>query len=382
MTDRNSSVEKKSNAAQRVTIIGAAVNLLLSVVKIVGGYFGQSAALLADGIHSLSDLISDAMVMFAIKHGSQPADEDHPYGHARIETAATAILGTLLALVAVGIAWDAIERVMHRETLIVPGMIVILIALLSIISNEWLYHYTLRIARQVRSSLLEANAWHHRSDAVSSVVVLVGVIGAIAGVLILDAVAAIIVALMILKIAWELISSSFKELVDTAVNEETLSDIRDVINKVDGVVNLHLLRTRQMGPSVLVDAHIQVNPRLSVSEGHQIADTVRARLLKQVDAVEDVTIHIDPEDDEFGPVNQHLPLRSDLMEMLENDMAALPEAADINNIVLHYLDGKVEIELVLPFPEEGADAAERIQEKFSDIAHRHQAVSSILVRYQ
>ena len=130
MIDLAENMETHSRAGQKVTVVGALVNLMLSIVKIIGGYFGQSAALLADGIHSLSDLISDAMVMFAIKHGSQPADEDHPYGHARIETAATVILGAILAMVAVGIAWDAVERVMHHDTLVVPKMIVILIAIL------------------------------------------------------------------------------------------------------------------------------------------------------------------------------------------------------------------------------------------------------------
>jgi cation diffusion facilitator family transporter len=382
MSDLAENMEIHSRAGQKVTIVGALVNLLLSFVKIIGGYFGQSAALVADGIHSLSDLLSDVMVMFAIKHGSQPADEEHPYGHARIETVATVILGAILAMVAVGIAWDAVERVMHRDTLVVPKMIVILIAILSIISNEWLYQYTLRIARQVNSGLLEANAWHHRSDAISSIVVLVGVVGAVIGVLVLDAVAAIVVALMILKIAWDLISSSFKELVDTAVDEETLEEIRKVISNVDGVVNLHLLRTRQMGPSVLVDAHIQVNPRLSVSEGHQIADTVHAKLIKGVESVQDVTIHIDPEDDEQGPVNQHLPLRSDLMEMLEEDMSTLPEAQNINDIVLHYLDGKVEVEILLPLPEGGSEKAKEIQAKFTRLAQKHDLLSAIKVSFE
>lgn len=374
-------LQESSRAAQRVTLVGALFNIVLAILKIIVGTLGHSAALVADGVHSLSDLASDVIVLLATKHGRQPADEEHPYGHARIETVATVVLGSMLALVAIGIGWDATNRMLHQDTLVAPGMLVILVATLSLISKEWLYQYTMRIAKKIHSRILEANAWHHRSDAISSFFVLLGVAGAMAGLPILDALAAFIVALMIGQISWGLVSSSVKELVDTAVDEETQKQIRLLITQTDGVLNLHMLRTRLMGADILVDAHLQVNPRLSVSEGHHIAENVGGRLISQLENVQDVTIHIDPEDDEKGPMNSHLPLRQELLKQLDRNWSAIPEANHILDIVLHYLDGKVEVELLLPFPEGGDTEARRIRAAFAKASSKDVMVSTIRVHF-
>lgn len=374
-------LQESSRAAQRVTLVGALINVVLAILKIIVGTLGHSAALVADGVHSLSDLASDVIVLLATKHGRQPADEEHPYGHARIETVATVVLGSMLALVAIGIGWDATNRMLHQDTLVAPGMLVILVATLSLISKEWLYQYTMRIAKKIHSRILEANAWHHRSDAISSFFVLLGVAGAMAGFPILDALAAFIVALMIGQISWGLVSSSIKELVDTAVDEETQKQIRSLITQTDGVLNLHMLRTRLMGADILVDAHLQVNPRLSVSEGHHIAENVGGRLISQLENVQDVTIHIDPEDDEKGPMNSHLPLRQELLKQLDRNWSAIPEANHILDIVLHYLDGKVEVELLLPFPEGGDTEARRIRAAFAKASSKDVMVSTIRVHF-
>lgn len=373
--------QKRSSDAQRVTWVGAIVNLVLAVLKIIVGIFGHSAALVADGIHSLSDLASDFVVLLASKHGSQPADENHPYGHARIETAATVVLGILLMIVAVGIAWDAVERSLTPDAIIRPSMLAILVAILSLASKEWLYQYTMAVARRIHSKLLEANAWHHRSDAISSVVVLIGVAGAMAGYAVLDAIAAFIVAMMIGHIAWQLISNSVKELVDTAVDDETQQQIIDHITGTDGVVSLHMLRSRLMGSNILVDAHIQVNPRLSVSEGHQIAETVEYKLKNKIEHMQDVTIHIDPEDDEESPINSHLPLRTRLLDDLSAQWSSIPDSKDIQEINLHYLDGRVVIEILLPLPDEGVSKARDIQTRFSNLVRDNDIVSDIEVRF-
>jgi len=168
-------IEQRKQETNRITLWGVAVNLVLAVMKITGGLLGQSQALLADGIHSLSDLASDAMVLLAVKHAGEDADEDHPYGHARYETLATVALGLLLIVVAGGIAYDAILRLEHPEEIAIPALYTLLIAAFSIISNEGLYHATRAVAQKIRSPLLEANAWHHRSDAVSSIVVFIGI---------------------------------------------------------------------------------------------------------------------------------------------------------------------------------------------------------------
>ena len=370
-----------STDAQRVTWVGAGVNLVLSILKIIVGVFGHSAALLADGIHSLSDLASDMMVIVATRAGAQPADEDHPYGHARFETAATVVLGLLLGTVAVGIAWDAIQRSLHADELLIPSVLAIVIATLSLASKEWLYQYTMRVANRIHSRLLQANAWHHRTDAISSFVVLIGIAGAMIGYPVLDAVAAFIVALMIAHIAWELISTSVKELVDTAVDDETQQQIIDLISNTDGVVNLHMLRTRMMGANILVDAHIQVEPRLSVSEGHQIAETVEYLLKNRVRHMQDVTIHIDPEDDEQSSPNRYLPLRTSLLQELEPEWSHIAAAELIKKTDLHYLDGKIEVTLLLPMPEGGSEEARKIQQSFRDVASKNDNVSVIHVLF-
>jgi cation diffusion facilitator family transporter len=281
-------VKQRKNETTRITLWGVAVNLVLAIIKIAGGIIGQSQALLADGIHSLSDLASDAMVLIAVKHAGEDADEDHPYGHARYETLATVALGILLIGVAVGIAYDAILRLDNPEEIATPALFTLIIAAISIFSNEGLYHATRAVAKKIRSPLLEANAWHHRSDAVSSIVVLIGIGATYIGYPLLDAVAAILVALMIAKIGLDLSRQSVQELVDTALEPEMVDKIKQTILSIDDVRELHMLRSRRMGHNALVDVHLLVSPKLSVSSicwFHQNSafrkDTIYRRLSKK-----------------------------------------------------------------------------------------------------
>ena len=330
----------------RATIIGALVNVFLSIIKIGFGILGQSAALIADGVHSLSDLASDLLVLVAVKLGAREADHDHPYGHRRFETIATVVLGVSLIVVAAGIAWDVYERILQPERLLIPHANALGIAAISILANEWLYQYTKRVASITRSKLLLANAWHHRSDAISSVVVLIGVAASLLGYLWADAVAAVIVALMIAKIGVNLVSDSIKELVDTGLSDEVVDEIRAEIAATDGVRNLHLLRTRQMGEDALVDAHIVVNSRITVSEGHMIADVVRDVLIDKFDEVRDVLVHVDPENDEYVIEQDKILLRQDIDAYLQEYLAE--NYPLIDGFRIHYIKGKVELEVVLP----------------------------------
>jgi cation diffusion facilitator family transporter len=335
-------------AARRVTVVGALVNVVLSVLKVVLGLVGQSAALIADGVHSLTDLITDGLVLYASKHGSRDADDEHPYGHARVETLATVGVGLLLVAVACGIAYDATRRLFDPATLLHPGMLALAAAAISVISKELLTQYTLRVAKRYRSQLLRANAWHHRSDAISSVVVIVGILGTMAGLDYLDAVAAVVVALMIGKVGVELIWSSVRELSDEGLEQERIKEIKAKIRDVEGVEELHMLRTRRMGANALVDVHILVNPRVSVSEGHLIGENVRRSLIGEVDEVTDVTIHIDPEDDEIAPVATDRPTREEMEQQLRDIWQASGYADRIERLTLHYLDGEIHIEACLP----------------------------------
>jgi len=332
---------------RKVTLIGSVVDLVLGVAKILVGWMAHSEALVADGIHSLSDLATDFVVLYAAKKSHEEADEDHPYGHGRIETIATVGLGAALILVSFGIAWDAVIRINEPDLLFAPGVLALAVAFLSIVAKEIIYQYTMRVARRVRSNMLMANAWHSRSDAISSIVVFIGVAGAMMGHYYLDAVAAVVVAVMIAKIGVDLVLTSTRELIDTALEPELVESIRESITNVDGVRALHMLRTRRSGGHALVDLHLQVDPRISVSEGHQIGDTVRRRLLGSFDEVTDVTVHIDPEDDEKESPCDHLPLREELIDRLIKQWAELA-SIDSGDITLHYLRGKLQVDVVLP----------------------------------
>jgi len=350
-----------------VTLVGALVNLLLAIVKIIVGHIGFSHALFVDGIHSLSDLLSDALVLYGAKQGDKNPDEDHPYGHDRIETLVTVLFGIILLMVGLGIIIDSIGRLSQQGVTETPSNLALAIALVSVISKEALYQYTIHFANTLKSSLLKANAWHHRSDAISSIVVLVGVAGSIYGVAYLDIVAAVIVAMMIAKIGWDLIYDGVNELVDKGLETEELDRIKSLIETIPGVSEMHMLRTRQMGSKALVDVHIQVTPHVSVSEGHRISDEVSNRLVNEIEVVSQVLVHIDPENDEAFSSCKELPLRDEVLNLLITYIKQFSQTTNHQNLIetiltlllknnsedliLHYSNGKISVNILLPFEE-------------------------------
>jgi cation diffusion facilitator family transporter len=350
--------------AKKATLIGALVNALLGIIKVLGGAFFHSHALIADGVHSFSDLVTDAMVLFASKYSSQDADISHPYGHKRFETAATLLLSLLLILAGLGIAWDAIYE-LHQHSFSRPGSLALPIAIFSIVANELLFHYTQQVGKKIQSTLILANAWHHRSDAASSIVVALGLLGSLAGFTYLDTIAAIIVGGMIVKMGINYAWNSVKELVDTAVEPKTLAKIMQIIAGIGGVEKIHQLRSRLMGGDIFIDVHILVSPKLSVSEGHFIAQQVHYALIHHFDRVRDVTVHVDPEDDETQCPSLHLMPRSTLEKgLLLPWQEAYPE---IKSWVLHYLEGHLYIDLLI----KGGDGKEKEHgEKLMQIEER------------
>lgn len=338
---------ERGRETRKVALISGLVNLLLSIAQVVIGLIANSAALVADGVHSASDLLSDVLVWFAARHAAQAPDADHPYGHGRFETAATLGLGVLLGLVALGIVWNGIERLMDANRPI-PGQVALIVAAAGIVAKESLYWYTIAVARRIKSDMLRANAWHHRSDALSSIVVLVGVGGAVLGFSYMDAIAAIVVGAMVAKIGWDLGFGALTELVDTGLDEGEVNDAKRAIMGIDGVRSVHMLRTRRHGAEASADVHVQVAPRLSVSEGHMISQTVEDRMIDKVESITDVTVHIDPEDDEEAPTCRGLPLRAQAEAALEKAWAELGAVPARREIRLHYLGGQIEVELVLP----------------------------------
>lgn len=341
---------ERKKAMLQTSIVGAVINLALSFGKIVFGWLGNSSALIADGVHSFADLATDVMVWIAAHFSTQPADKEHPYGHGRIETFFTVLLGLVLLLTSAGIAWDAAKRLFEPETLLIPAPFVLLIAFISLVANEGLYQYTMIFARKHKSALLKANAWHHRSDAISSVVVLLGVAGSLLGFHYLDAVAAALVAFMIGKIGWEQAWKAVMELIDTGLDPKKVGKLTQLLLEIEGVRNIHLLRTRLIGGSPIVDVHVQVDGKLSVSEGHRIAEHVRHILLGANKDIVDVTVHIDPENDELHDMSSHLPMRSEIINDLNTVWFKHWPQLSPNKIILHYLHGKVQVEIISANP--------------------------------
>lgn len=338
----------RHKTTKRVTLVGAAVNCGLAVLQISFGLIGKSQALLADGLHTLSDLSTDFIVLYASKRASKEADEDHPYGHGRIETLATMLLGAILAAVGVGIGLRGVESIFNPQHSN-PEAITIFFAFLAIVAKEGLYRYTLRAARRIHSTLLESNAWHHRSDALSSIVVVIGISAQVLGVPHMDAAAAIVVGVMILLMGFRLGRKALYELIDTGLELKLVDSVRAAMQADSSVVGIHNLRTRSMGGQGYIDAHIEVDSDLTVSEAHYIAHKIEHRVKKQFPKIIDVQIHIDPLDDAVKEsVLAALPERSEIEADLQRAWEGISESSEVGQIKLHYLDRLIEIDLVMP----------------------------------
>ncbi len=341
--------------AQKCTWVSIGINLLLTLLQVVGGFFAHSQALMADGLHSLSDLLSDVLVLYANRHGNRDADDKHPYGHARIETAATLILGVFLAALGIALLIAAAMRLQQPGDLHAVSPLGLAIAILALIAKEGMFRYMMAMALKVRSQMLVANAWHARSDAASSLVVVAGVIGNLLGYTFLDLVAAAVVGVMIAYMGGKLALEALSELIDTGLDAEEVESIRQTLLNTPGVLGLHELRTRKMADNALVDAHVLVDPRISVSEGHHIAESARHAVLNNHHVL-DVMVHIDPEDDIQAAHHARSHSRPKLLELLAERLGGV--LLD-NRVVFHYLDGRVDVELYLPadkLPSEGIGA--------------------------
>jgi cation diffusion facilitator family transporter len=281
---------------KRVTWIGMAVNVLLSGLKIVAGYLGGSQTILADGVHSLSDTVTDVALIVGVNYWYAPPDETHPYGHRRIETIITLLIGIALATVAVGIAYKALATLheMHSRP---PELIALIAALVSIVCKEALYQWTVVVGKRIKSSAVVANAWHHRSDAFSSIpaALAVAVARFVPDWSFVDHVGAIIVSLFILQAARKIMWPSLKELADAGAPPETCREIERLVRATPGVVSVHKIRTRQIGYGYQVDLHIQVVGKITVIEGHDISENVKAGLIQNGPSIVDVIVHLEPQ---------------------------------------------------------------------------------------
>lgn len=284
---------EREKATRQSTLVSVVVNLLLSIGQVVAGFFSGSQGLIADGIHSLSDLVADFVVLFAAHHSRKEADEDHPYGHHRYENAASLVLGLILLAVGLGMIVAAANKLALPDNIPKVHMAALWVALVALIAKESLFRYMLRVGERVRSSMLIANAWHARSDAASSLVVAGGIVGNLTGFPLLDPVAALIVGLMIIKMGAGFAWTALHDLMDRGVDGETLNHIRAMLLNTPGVQGLHDLRTRKMADLIVVDVHLEIDGDITVREGHAIADEAERRLLAAFPIL-NVMTHVDP----------------------------------------------------------------------------------------
>ena len=324
---------EESKEQRRVPVVGGLVNLLLAAIKLVAGFVGHSAVLVSDGVHSLSDLVSDGVVLLGVRLSSRPADANHPYGHGRFETLASFILGLLLIATAVLLAVEGVGK-LHQPELVAPSGFALWAALLSVIVKELLFRWTRTVARRTESRLLEANAWHHRSDALSSLVALAAVGGALIfpDLALLDPLGSILVAAMIAVVGGQVIFNAARELTDVGVEEELSDQLKEIVGQVHGVEKVNRLCARRLGTDLLVDIAVGVDAEMNVFEAHRITDYIEAWLQKKFPRISRVFVHVEPTSE---PEQLDSKRNSELREAIRSSCRSLTGVVDIGNLRLY-----------------------------------------------
>ncbi|MGE5469324.1 MAG: cation diffusion facilitator family transporter [Bacteroidota bacterium] len=291
--DGEDQTPEREAATRRSTWVSVAANVLLTIGQVVAGFVSGSQGLVADGIHSLSDLVADFVVLLAIHHSKKEADADHHYGHQRYENAASLALGSLLLAVGGGMIWAAVHKLQAPASIPTVHLLALWVALAALVVKEGLFRYMLAVAERVRSSMLVANAWHARSDAASSLVVSIGIAGNLLGFPLLDPIAALIVGFMVARMGWSFTWDALHDLTDRAATEEQVNAIAAAILATPGVLGLHELKTRKTGDMILADVHLEIDGSLTVREGHDIAHRARVNVMAQHPVLYLMT-HVDP----------------------------------------------------------------------------------------
>lgn len=356
-----------SNEATRVTLVGMWLDILLGMAKIIGGLLGNSFALVTDGIHSLTDAVSDVFVLVMARIGQAEPDTEHPWGHGRFETVGTIGMGMLFFSTAGILIFDSLKKLLNPEFPVLPAVSTMIIAVVSIASKEWVYHYTMAVAKKLNSSLLKANAWHSRSDALSSIAVAVGIGGALLGYPWMDTLAAIFVALIIAKIGWELCLDALKELVDTQIPEQRRDQIETVIKEVAGVKGISNLRSRLSGGKVLLEISLKVPPHISVSEGHAIGTNAANALTGKFSDVSDVIFHIDAETAQVSSEQSTLPNSQVIRKTLKELWKKVLSEQEIESIHLVYGAHSIAVSITLETSSCKKSKSTEIAEAISDL---------------
>lgn len=338
----------KSKEAQKITIYGAIVNIISGVIKVVIGILYNSHALVIDGIHSFSDLVTDVFVLVIARFSHEEPDEEHPYGHGRFEALGTVAMGTVLIGVSGIIAYENIVKLFVQSSFVIPAWPTLIAAAISIGLKEWAYHFQIKVGKKISSPLIIANAWHSRSDALSSLAVLIGIIFAMFGLPWIDIVMAIVVAIMIGRIGWDFLWGAVRELVDTSLEPELMKSVKEKILGVNGVKSMHNLRSRKIGEKAILDVNIEVSHHITASEAHEIATYVSVEVVRDIDEVIDITVHVDVEDDSeegmaFTSVDRKLlPLR----DTVEEEILSKIDTPEILHVDLHYNGPKMIVDLM------------------------------------
>ncbi|MGN0399957.1 MAG: cation diffusion facilitator family transporter [Blautia sp.] len=288
--------EKAKQIAMRVSVVTIICNLLLSIFKLAAGILGHSGAMISDAVHSASDVFSTVVAILGINISKKKSDQNHQYGHDRLECVAAIVLAVILFLTGVGIGIGGLEKIISglSEKIAVPGAIALAAAILSILTKEWMYWYTRKAAKKINSGALMADAWHHRSDALSSIGAFVGILGARMGYPILDPLASVVICLFIGKAAYDIFRDAIDKMVDKSCDPETLDKMRSIILEQPGVQNIDLLQTRLFGPKMYVDIEISADGSLTLKEGHEIAQSVHDAIEKEFPLVKHCMVHVNP----------------------------------------------------------------------------------------
>ena len=287
-------METRYEEADKVTIQSILWNIFLTIIKIFAGIFGKSSAMISDGLHSASDIISSVGVLIGNKIAKTPNDKEHNYGHEKAETLVSFLLSILLIIVSLKIGWGALQSLFNLDSVQVPTALPLIVSIISIGIKEYQYRITIRIANKINSPSLKADAWHHRSDALSSIAAFIGIGGAMLGFKALDPIASIVVALFVAKVGLDILKDSTNELMDYSIDDEQEEQIRKIAEKTEGVINLGELRTRKHGAMAYVDLTICVNKDLTVLEGHEIAHKIEKYIINEMKFVKGITVHVEP----------------------------------------------------------------------------------------
>lgn len=332
----------QSDGGLYVTWLGLLINLGLAFFKGVVGIIAQSSAMVADAGHSFSDVVSDLVTLWALRIARLPKDKNHPYGHGKFETIGALFVAAMLVVTGCGIVVHSFGQIEKKS---LPGDWALIAAVVSILFKEILYHITMRVAKKSHSRVLAANAWHHRTDAISSILALVGIVGAQMGYPFLDPVAGILVSGWIIKTGVSIGYDSVKELTDEAIVEDMVPEIEAVVQAVDGVEHYHNLRARPMGPYVLVDVHVQVASHISVSAAHQIGERARLAVIKKIPRVNEVLIHIDAEPDLDDATSTLMRPQHEIEKDIEKCLSRIPEIQKISHILCHFLKERLSVQV-------------------------------------